>query len=86
MIAGGVLALSALTGCSSGPLDTSCSEFMDLPESEQTTIVIEWDKDAGNSEELAEIGASGNLASFRDYCGDEANADDKIRDLELSFG
>lgn len=86
IVAGGVLALTMLTGCSSGPLDTSCSEFNELSETAQTDIVIAWDKDSGTSQEMAEIGASGNLASFRDYCGDEAHADDKIRELELTFG
>lgn len=86
IIAGGVLTLATLTGCSSGPLDTKCSEFMDSSESEQTDIIVEWNKDAGISEEMAEMGASGYLDSFRNYCGDEAHADDKIGDLDLTFG
>ena len=85
LVAGGVLALATLTGCSSGPLDTTCSEFMEKSTEEQTEIVAEWNKDSVG-EELAEISASSNLGSFQSYCSDPANSDDKIKDLEFTFG
>ena len=85
LVAGGVLALATLTGCSSGPLDTTCSEFMEKSTEEQTEIVTEWNKDSVG-EELAEISASSNLGSFQSYCSDPANSDDKIKDLEFTFG
>jgi hypothetical protein len=84
-LATSVLALTMLTGCSSGPLDTSCSEFNEKSEAEQIEIATEWNKDAVG-EEMAEMGAAGVRDSMLTYCADEAHADDKVGDLEYSFG
>lgn len=82
---GALMALTTLVGCSSGPLDTTCSEFMEKPTDEQTDIIVEWNKDSVG-EELAKISADSNLGTFQTYCADPTHADDKIRDLEFSFG
>ena len=86
LVTGSVLALTTLTGCSSGPLDASCEEFMNKSESEQIDVITEWNKDSGLGDDLAEMGSSMYLQDFKAYCSDESHADDKIKDLELTFG
>lgn len=85
-IAGGVLALATLTGCSSGPLDTKCSEFVEMSETEQADVVKAWNKDKGMDGPMAEMSADSDRASMQDYCSDDSHADDKIGDLVQTFG
>lgn len=84
LVAGGVLALSGLTGCSSGPLDTKCSDFMNMSADEQTDIAIEWNKDSVGGD-MAKVAASSTVSGFQTYCADPDHADDKISELEYTF-
>ena len=43
--AAAALSVTALTGCSNGPLDTKCEEFLTLSASAQRDIVLAWEKD-----------------------------------------
>lgn len=85
-VAGGVLALTTLTGCSSGPLETKCSEFMEMPATEQAEIITAWNEENGMGGPLSEFSAESDLASFKTYCGDQDHADDKVKDLTMTFG
>ena len=80
-----VASISALAGCSAGPLSTTCEEFMQKSLSEQEEIITEWNKEGGMPDDLAELGGSTEVGTFQTYCADPANSDDEIGDLEFTF-
>lgn len=86
LFATGVFSLVTLTGCSNGPLDTKCSEFVEMSESEQADVVKAWSDENGGAGGLGDITADSDRASMQSYCAEESHADDKIGDLVQTFG
>ena len=83
--AAAALGVTALTGCSNGPLDTKCEEFLTLSASAQRDIVLAWEKDNNFGDgEMGELRADQDLPAMVEYC--QGDPDAKISELEYSFG
>ena len=78
------LALTALTGCSKGPLDITCSEFLALSQSQRVDIATQWSIKDGSAKEMAEMLAESTADGMASYCQD--NPDTKISELERTYG
>lgn len=70
------LSVSMLAGCSKGPADVACSDFLTLSTDKQTEVMEAW------AAEKKMISGSLFLSNMIAHC--EANPDDVISDLSLT--
>ena len=84
VVAAVVLSGSA-AGCSVLDRGPSCSDFNDASSEEQISMVADWMDDHNMTDVLGE-GGSAYLPEMTEYCSASGHEDDRLKDLELTYG
>ncbi|MBK8464013.1 MAG: hypothetical protein IPL36_13685 [Nigerium sp.] len=90
MVAGAAIVAVLNAGCSQGPADITCAQFIKLSTSEQMDTVKAWREKKSISipenEVMAGMALSSDAVAMNAYCSKAKNAKDKLLDLSYTWG